>query len=195
MTGEPGEAVVRGCRRRAAGSRLKGSDRRGVRLAPAPAVWSTASTLLLLCLLARESLLTAGLTCPSAAPECCIARAEGQPLPRRSGVARHIPKQSPDAALDLRGGDCPSTECGSGRTVHECSHVSSNSVVWCVALGMLSSAGRSGRGVRVEQTGAECCSVDSAGGVGTRATVADWCGRLAPLYERPRIRLWRSLSL
>ena len=92
------EAVVRGCRRRAAGSRLKGSDRRGGRLAPAPAVWSTASTLLLLCLLARESLLTAGLTCPSAAPECCIARAEGQPLPRRSGVARHIPMQSPDAA-------------------------------------------------------------------------------------------------
>jgi hypothetical protein len=76
-----------------------GSGDRGRRcLAPAPAVWSTTSTLLLLCLLARESLLTAGLTCPSAAPECCIARAEGQPLPRRSCVARHIPKQSPDAA-------------------------------------------------------------------------------------------------
>jgi hypothetical protein len=63
-----------------------------------------------------------------------------------------------------------------------CSRVSSNSVVWCVALGTLASACRSGRVVRVEQTDAECCSVDSAGGVGTRPTVADWCGRLRPPY-------------
>jgi hypothetical protein len=34
----------------------------------------------------------------------------------------------------------------------------SNSVVWCVALATLASACRGGRVVRVEQTGAECCS-------------------------------------
>jgi hypothetical protein len=45
-----------------------------------------------------RALLTAGLTRPSASPECCIAWAEGQPPPRRSSVARHIPMQSPDAA-------------------------------------------------------------------------------------------------
>jgi hypothetical protein len=82
-----GKAVVRprppAARKRASGSvRPRACHRRYV--APAPTVSSMTSTLLLLCLQARESWLTAELTGPSAAPWCCIPAAKRQPLPRRS---------------------------------------------------------------------------------------------------------------
>jgi hypothetical protein len=42
------------------------------------------ATLLLSCLLRTGSWLTAELADPSAAPECCIVGAKGQPLPPRT---------------------------------------------------------------------------------------------------------------
>jgi hypothetical protein len=63
---------------------------------PTPAVSSTTSKLLLLCSQVRESGLTEELTGASAAPKCCIAWAEGQPLPlRRRSSSRSNPVLTP----------------------------------------------------------------------------------------------------
>jgi hypothetical protein len=58
--------------------------------APAPAVSSTATSLPLLCLQAREAWLTAGLACPSAAPSAGSPAQRGRRC-RLGGVARRVP--------------------------------------------------------------------------------------------------------
>ena len=62
------------------------------------AVWPTAPTLPLFCLQPARAWLTVELTGPSAAPECCIPRADGQPLPRSVGVTPGVPNGQRGAA-------------------------------------------------------------------------------------------------
>jgi hypothetical protein len=74
----------------------------GACVAPAPAVWSMTSTLLLLCLQARESWLTVELTGPSAGPRVLHRPGRGVAAAASVGVALRVPKQSSRGALPRR---------------------------------------------------------------------------------------------